>query len=59
MEGVQKVKNKVKDWGLDKGPIEHIASRITTAARDIKENRDPELRNTVSTALNTGRILLF
>lgn len=57
MEGFQKVKNKVKDWGLDKGPIEHIASRMATAAKDIKSNRNKELSTPISLALNAGRIV--
>lgn len=56
-KGIQKARNKVKEWGLDKSPMDHLVSRITTAVKDIRDNRNAELSIPVSIALNTGRIV--
>ena len=55
--GVQKARQKVKDWGLDKDPIQHLASKVEDKYSTIIQNRNPELSGWITAALDAGRVL--
>ena len=55
--GVKKARQKVKDWGLDKDPIQHLASKVEDKYSTIIQNRNPELSGWINAALDAGRVL--
>ena len=55
--GVQKARQKVKDWGLDKSPAAHLSERLEKSSKDIKDNRNPEFSNGTTALLDVGRLL--
>lgn len=55
--GVQKARQKVKDWGLDKSPAAHLSERLEKSSKDIKDNRNPEFSNGTIALLDVGRLL--